>query len=171
MLTVLGVDRVVRHSEDRFNDHAVRLHAADIGPVLILHGESGFQPDPAGEVVVVIQPELITSVIVVAVPNHAVLIRIGRRDVVAGILASARDRQGVLLLEAVFEHGFAPISVRKEQHPPQAGVQWMRDGIRVAGAHPVEQVRGVHRGGAGVNVRLVIHDRHLIVIGRLHHAR
>ena len=168
---------MIGHAEDPFH-HDPRAatpgsvaQAADVRPVLILQGEAGFQPDPPGEVVIVIQPELIALVIVVRVANHAVLIRIRRRDIVAGILAAARDRQGVLLLESVFEQGLAPISVRKEEHPPQAGVQRMRNGSGIADAHAVEQVRGVHRRGAGVNVCLVIHDRHLIVIGRLHHAR
>src|SRR5437016_7470621 len=52
--------------------------------------------------------ELIALVVVVRVANYAVLIRDGGRDVVTRVLAAARDRQGVLLLESVFE--------RSEEH-------------------------------------------------------
>ena len=47
----------------------------------------------------------------------------------------------------------------------------MRNGGGISNPYAVEQIRRVQRRRAVVDVRLVIHDRHLIIIRRLHHPR
>ena len=169
MLTAPRVDGMIGHPKNRFVHHACRADASDIRAVLILQGELGLHADPLGNVIVEIQPEIVALVAVIPIANHPLLVRIGPRQVVRRIRASPGHRERLLVFKAVFENRAPPVGRREEEHPPQAGVEGMRDGIGVTRFHPCQQIGGIHRRRAAVDVRLVIHDRHLVVIGRVHH--
>ena len=175
VVTTSRVDRMIGHPKDGFDDRPGRVvpggaQAAEIPPIPVFQSELRFQSYPLGKVVIVVQPEVVALGAVVRISNDATLVGVRARQVVARIRASAGDREGLLVLESILQDGTSPVGRREEQHPPGAGVERMGNGIRITDAYPLEQVGRVHRRGPGMDIRLIVHERHLIMVGRIHHA-
>ena len=72
------------------------------------------------------------------------------------------------MLNAVVQQLVHPVRVRKEQFP--SSIQRVIDRIRVVGQDPIQKLLRIHRGGAVMDIGLVVHDRHLIIGWRFHHT-